>query len=139
MKNQKIYWIMATKFNIQKRAMLEALEKSLGVVTTAAKVVGIDRTTHYKWMTSDKKYKKAVENIDNVALDFVESKLFKSIEKGRDAPIIFYLKTKGKKRGYIERQEITGLDGEILGGSPTIIVNASNVSPIKDEKEIKDE
>ena len=30
-----------------KKAMLEALEKSLGVVTSACKNVGIGRTTHY--------------------------------------------------------------------------------------------
>ena len=129
---------MSTKFNIQKRAMLEALEKSLGVVTTAAKIVGIDRSTHYKWLASDKKYKKAVESIGDIAIDFVESKLFKSIEKGRDAPIIFYLKTKGKNRGYIERQEITGSDGINLGIPTTIIVNTSGVAPIKSEKDIVD-
>ena len=28
-----------------KKAMVEALEKTLGIVTTAAKMVGIDRTT----------------------------------------------------------------------------------------------
>ena len=118
--------------------MLEALEKSLGVVTTATKIVGIDRSTHYKWLASDKKYKKAVEEINNVALDYVESKLFKSIEKGRDAPIIFYLKTKGKNRGYIERQEITGLNGESFRKPTTIIVNTSGVAPIKSEKDIVD-
>lgn len=86
--------------------MVEALEKSLGIVTTAAKTVGIDRTTHYKWMESDPEYKAAVESIGDIALDFAESKLHKSIENGSDTATIFYLKTKGKKRGYIERQEI---------------------------------
>ena len=33
-----------------KKAMLEALEQSLGVVTSACKSVGIGRTTHYLWM-----------------------------------------------------------------------------------------
>lgn len=87
--------------------MLEALEKSLGIVTTAAKTVGIERTTHYKWMKRDQKYREAVESISDIALDFAESKLHKSIESGSDAATIFYLKTKGKKRGYIERQEIS--------------------------------
>ena len=94
--------------------MIEALEKSLGVVTYAAKSVGIDRVTHYRWCERDPTYKEAVNGIQEVALDFVESKLHQSISKGSDAATIFYLKTKGKNRGYIERQEITGKDGERL-------------------------
>ena len=97
---------MATSSDIQKRKMLEALEKSLGVVTTASKACGVARSTHYDWMAADAKYKQAVEGLQDVALDFAESKLFKSIENGSDTATIFYLKTKGKKRGYIERQEV---------------------------------
>jgi hypothetical protein len=89
-----------------KKAMLEALEKSLGVVTTAANIVGINRSTHYDWLENDPEYKAAVEALQDVALDFAESKLFKNIEKAKEASVFFYLKTKGKKRGYIERQEI---------------------------------
>ena len=99
-------YIMPTNSDIQKRAMIEALEKSLGVVTTACKSVGIARSTHYDWMDADPEYKKAVDGLQDVALDFAESKLFKSIENGSDTATIFYLKTKGKKRGYIERQEL---------------------------------
>lgn len=85
--------------------MIEALEKSLGIVTTACKSVGINRSTHYDWMRDDEEYKKAVIGIEDIALDFAESKLHKSIEKGSDTATIFFLKTKGKKRGYIERNE----------------------------------
>ena len=97
--------------DINKKAMIEALEKSLGVVTTACKSVGIARSTHYLWMTTDDEYKQAVEDISDVALDFAESQLHKQIQEGNSTSTIFYLKTKGKKRGYIERQEITGADG----------------------------
>lgn len=89
-----------------KKAMIEALEKSLGIVTTACKSVGIERNTHYVWMREDEEYKKAVIGVEDIALDFAESKLHKSIEKGSDTATIFYLKTKGKKRGYIERSEM---------------------------------
>jgi hypothetical protein len=107
-----------------KKAMLEALEKSLGIVTTAAKTVGIDRSTHYNWLKEDEAYKEAVEGISDMAIDFAESQLNQLMSgakhqvvtnKGeiveiKDAPnpssIIFYLKTKGKKRGYIEKQEV---------------------------------
>ena len=89
-----------------KKAMLDALEKSLGVVTAACKAVGIGRTTHYLWMQEDAEYKKAVEDLNDVAIDFAESQLHKQIKDGNSTATIFYLKTKGKKRGYVERQEI---------------------------------
>ena len=94
-----------------KKAIIEALEKSLGVVTTACKKVGIGRTTFYGWLQDDPEFAKEVDDIQNIALDYAESQLHKQIGKGNTSATIFYLKTKGKKRGYIERQEITGADG----------------------------
>lgn len=94
-----------------KKAIIEALEKSLGVVTTACKIVGVGRTTFYGWMKEDEVFAERVEDIQNIALDFVESKLFENIKDGKTSEMIFYLKTKGKNRGYVERQEITGADG----------------------------
>ena len=95
-----------TKTDTHKKAMLDSLEKSLGVVTTACKSVGISRQTHYQWMQEDEEYKKAVEDLNDVAIDFAESQLHKQIKDGNSTATIFYLKTKGKKRGYIERQEV---------------------------------
>jgi transcriptional regulator of acetoin/glycerol metabolism len=39
-----------------KKAMIEALEQSLGIVTTACKKVGINRKTHYDWLKTDEDY-----------------------------------------------------------------------------------
>jgi len=89
-----------------KKAMLDALEKSLGVVTSACKTVGVGRTTHYLWMDSDPEYKTAVDSLSDVALDFAESQLHKQIKDGNSTATIFFLKTKGKKRGYVERTEL---------------------------------
>ena len=94
-----------------KKGLLEALEKSLGVVTTACKQVGVGRTTFYNYYNDDKDFAKQVDEIENVALDFAESQLHKQIQDGSTAATIFLLKTRGKKRGYVERQEITGADG----------------------------
>ena len=33
-----------------KIAMIQALEKTLGVVAAAARIVGIERKTHYNWL-----------------------------------------------------------------------------------------
>lgn len=86
--------------------MIEALKQSLGVVTSACDAVGISRQTHYQWLKSDEEYAAAVDDIANVALDFAESALYKKIKEGDTASTIFYLKTKGKGRGYIEKQQI---------------------------------
>ena len=86
--------------------MVAALEKSLGVVSTACKAVDISRQTHYRWMREDEEYKTAVEELSEVAVDFAESHLHKLIRDGNPAATIFFLKTKGKNRGYVERQEI---------------------------------
>lgn len=108
--------------------MLEALEKSLGVVTQAATLAGLDRGTHYKWMENDPEYVVAVKNLENVSLDFAESKLFKQVEKGNITAIIFYLKCKGRKRGYIDRVEITQpLDQETIQESLNKIADAMRV------------
>lgn len=113
-----------TNSDITKKAIIKALEKSLGIVSTACNSVGISRQTHYRWLSEDEEYKQAVDDISEDAIDFVESKLHEKINgvqmvkhdnKGDDvyydlAPsdtaIIFYLKTKAKKRGYVERQEV---------------------------------
>ena len=55
-----------------KKAILEALEKSLGVVTTTCRKVGINRTTFYKYLKEDEEFAKQVKDIENIALDFAE-------------------------------------------------------------------
>ena len=51
-------------------------------------------------------YKAKVQDIKNSAIDFVETKLFDCIKSEKETSIIFYLKTIGKSRGYVPRQEI---------------------------------
>lgn len=93
---------------------MDALEKSLGVVTAACKSVDIARETHYRWMREDADYKAAVEEIGDVAIDFAESQLHKQIKEGNSTATIFFLKTKGKKRGYVERQEVDVNTGKLF-------------------------
>lgn len=96
---------------LKKTAILEALEKSLGVVTEACKAIGIGRTLFYKYVNEDEAFAAAVRDMDDVALDFVESALYEQIKNGIPSSTIFHLKTKGRKRGYSEsldiRQEVT--------------------------------
>ena len=90
----------------KKKLMIESLRKQLGVVTAACENVGVARTTHYEWIKIDPLYKEAVENLPDLVLDFAENALFKQIKSGSIPSTIFYLKTKGKNRGYIEKTEV---------------------------------
>ena len=100
--------------HIKKESLLKALEQSLGVVTVACKKAAIPRSTYYKWLSEDEDFAREVKDIENVALDFAESHLHTQIRNENTSATIFYLKTKGKKRGYVERQEITGFEGTKL-------------------------
>ena len=106
-------------FDLKKRAMLEALEQTLGVVVPAARMAGTTRQTHNNWLKSDPAYAAAVESVQDIALDFAESMLHEQIKDKNTIATIFYLKTKGKKRGYIEKQEIA-VDATIR---PMIVLN----------------
>ena len=117
----------SNKIEQTKKALLEALEKTLGIVTTACKVVGVQRGTFYRYYNEDKDFAKAVKEIENVVLDFAESQLHKQIKDNNTSSTIFYLKTKGKNRGYVERQEITGKEGE-----PIQITGFNYVRPNED-------
>ena len=85
----------------RKATYLQVLEEALGNVSVAVKTCGITRQAHYNWMDSDPKFRQSVEDIAEVALDFVEGNLMKNVREGKETSTIFYLKTKGKKRGSI--------------------------------------
>jgi hypothetical protein len=103
--------VAAIPLTTKQKAMLEALEKSLGVVATASKSCGLHRSSHYVWMQESPTYAEAYNDIKELVLDFAESHLHQLISKGDVASTIFFLKTRGKSRGYVERTEITGSEG----------------------------
>lgn len=115
---------VANKTNKNKAAMLACLKEQMGNVSVSCDHVGINRWTHYDWLKEDKEYAKAVEAISEATTDFVESKLLESINGAKYQVVdksgalielratpnpqaqIFYLKTKGRKRGYVEKPEV---------------------------------
>lgn len=89
-----------------KDTMLEALRANMGIVSKAAEAAGIARSTHYLWLQEDEEYKQAVEDISEYVIDFAESALYRLIKEKNPQATLFFLKTRGKARGYVERQEI---------------------------------
>lgn len=98
---------------LHKKKLLEALERSLGIVTPACKEVGISRTQFYLYYNSDPDFKKSVDDINEITLDFAENQLLKKIKEGSERSILFYMKYRGRKRGYNDSVDITS-DGKSI-------------------------
>lgn len=92
--------------------IITALKENKGLLTTAARKAGVSYTTVKRYAAEFPSVKDAVLEAKESMIDFTESKLFEKISRGDTACIIFYLKTQGKGRGYIERQELTGAEGQ---------------------------
>lgn len=101
-KSVKMEEKVRNKFSEKQKRFLKALEETGGNITAACMKSGIkSRNTVYKWMKHDS-FKAEVDSINEAAIDYVESKLMSAIQQDNVTAIIFYLKTKGKKRGYVE-------------------------------------
>ena len=100
--------------------IIDAIRESNGLLTLAAKKAGIGYTTVWRYTQDYPSVKEAVTEAKEKMLDFTESKLYEKIKEGDNAAIIFYLKTQGKKRGYIERQEVTGEGGKPISYEFTV-------------------
>ncbi len=94
---------IGNKFSVEKIA--EIYSKKGGNITATCVALGITRKTFYSWKEKYAKLKEAISDVDESKLDFAESKLMEHIDSGDITALIFYLKTKGKSRGYVERTE----------------------------------
>lgn len=94
------------KMEAKKKSFIEQLHRSFGNISKASNACGISRQTYYEWLKNDEEFKMHVENIDEYILDRVEESLHDQIQNGNTTATIFFLKTKGKKRGYFESIDI---------------------------------
>jgi len=89
----------------KKVQVLKIFEKKLANVSQTCEAANIGRRTFYYWRENDKDFDDACKDIEDALIDFTESKLIEKINDSDLTAIIFYLKTKGKDRGYVERSE----------------------------------
>ncbi len=83
----------------------EVYEKNAGNLSATARALNVDRGTLASWRDAHPELKAKFSAVEESLLDFTESKLIQQIDASNLTAIIFYLKTKGRKRGYIEKQE----------------------------------
>lgn len=96
---------MMKRGKISNSLIAKTYEKKGCNISATCIALGIDRKTFYKWRekypTLDEKLTEAEESI----IDFTESKLVEKVNDGDITAIIFMLKTRGKRRGYVETVE----------------------------------
>jgi hypothetical protein len=113
-----------------KKQLLIALRNHAGLITPACREVGISRQQYYYYLKHDPEFKEAVEDIHEETIDFVESKLLEKIEQGSERSILFFMKYRGKKRGYTDTIDITS-NGETINSVSNI--NIKVVEPKNDK------
>ena len=117
--------MMSTPRRFRIEQIEEALRQSAGIKSLAAKRLGCSPSAITKYLQRFPSLTKVIDDIVNENLDLAEGQLLKAIGDGNMTAIIFYLKTKGKDRGFAERREMTGVDGsavEIKAVGPTILL-----------------
>ncbi len=88
---------------------LEAFERTCGNVSASCEYAGISRQTYYRWIKSltpvNIRFRERLKLIraNDRLVDLAESRLMQKVADGDIAAIIFTLKTKGRDRGWNQR------------------------------------
>ena len=97
-----------------KKKLIKYLNEGKGIISYACSKAGVSRQTFYNWKKDDPEFAVAVDEINETIIDVVESKLLTQINDNNLTAIIFYLKTKGRNRGYVEQADINAnLNGSV--------------------------
>jgi|TARA_R110000772_G_scaffold67961_1_gene150529 hypothetical protein len=89
-----------------KGTFIEVFSKKAANIGATCRAIGISRQTFYNWKNDDQDFAEKIFNAQEDLLDNAESKLQEHINNDDKICTMFFLKTKGKSRGYSERQEI---------------------------------
>lgn len=87
----------------RKKKFLKLLKEGSGIQAYALEACKLSRNTVNRWKHEDENFAQQCQEIEDNCIDRVEAKLLEQINDGNITAIIFYLKTKGKKHGYVEQ------------------------------------
>ncbi len=98
--------------------ILAAMENSGGILTVISNRLGVHRATLSKYVRENPSLQERLAIEIESSIDIVESSLMRLIREGNVAATIFFLKTKAKQRGYIERQEVQNVQPSTIEITP---------------------
>jgi hypothetical protein len=96
---------------MRKNDVVGAIRQYRGNISAIARAFQVSRQAIYDYISNKPDLKQLIQDEREAMIDDAESEIYKQLKKGNTAALIFFLKTQGKSRGYVERQEITGKDG----------------------------
>jgi hypothetical protein len=105
--------------------VIAALEQSKGMIYVAARKMGCSPQTIYNYAKRYPTVQQAIDCERGLMVDNAELALWKAIQNGEGWAISLTLKTIGKERGYVERQEWTGKDGDPIQAAVKIYIPAN--------------
>jgi hypothetical protein len=105
-----------------KKALLIGMEKFRCFVSKATKFAGVDRSTFYDYYRDDPDFKKACDDLTECKIDEMENHLERKIPVDTVANI-YWLKVKGRKRGWNERITINS-EVESFQFPESVVANA---------------
>src|SRR5262245_28221772 len=108
---------MPKKERVTAQQVVEALEATQGLVYLAAERLAINARTVYKYAARHPIIREALAHHKGKRLDTAEAALWKAVLAGEAWAVCFYLKTQGKERGYVERQELRTMTEDELNGA----------------------
>lgn len=108
----------------QKKKVLQDLKECCGLVSNACAKAKISRKTYYNWYNSDPDFQAKADEIKDLTDDFFEAALIKKVKDGDTSAIIFCAKTRLKHRGYSERFEITGANGDDVSVNHNVSIDS---------------
>lgn len=91
-----------------KKAVLEAVQDSGGIMSTIARRLGVDWKTADNWVKRFDETKQALINEKETILDDAEGVILDRIKQGDDQSAKWYLSKIGKLRGYGDSLELEG-------------------------------
>ena len=92
---------------LTKELVEQALRDCRGLVTYAARKLGVDNAAINYWMRKHPELAQLRDEHEVAMLDTVENNLWAALERGDSWATCFVAKTKGRKRGYSEKVDLS--------------------------------
>lgn len=94
------------KKKVSTERVIAAIPGTGGIISEIAKRCGVNRNTITNYAKDNPEIQAAIEQETDTFCDVAENSLLTLVREKNVSAVIFYLKTKGRHRGYTERMEV---------------------------------